>query len=297
MYLRDLRFQPPASQSKEIQAFLRSDRVRRFNIAQAPLMRLALFRLAEASYQFIIAFHHAILDGWSLNLVLKEFAQFQEAYYRRLDVDLPLTRPYAQYIHWLQQRDVKSSEIYWRRLLASYQGSARMSIDRALGEEQQPDSGAGEHCFHLSRAINVALQAFARQHAFTLNTLVQAAWSLLLNCYTGERDVAFGTVVSGRPPELVGVESMVGLFINTIPTRSYFSGSTSSTVAEKISGPAARVTSAPIQLACANTWLECCATRQASFRYGSSFQQFSQLCPESHQRHRGRGRSCVRTPE
>ena len=65
-----------------------------------------------------------------------------------------------------------------------------MSIDRALGEEKQPDSGAGEHRFHLSRAINVALQAFARQHAFTLNTLVQAAWSLLSNCYTGERDVA-----------------------------------------------------------------------------------------------------------
>jgi surfactin family lipopeptide synthetase C len=219
LYLRDLRFQLPASQAEEIQAFLRSDRVRRFDITQAPLMRLALFRLAEASYQFIIAFHHAILDGWSLNLVLKEFAQFQEAFYRQLYVDLPLTRPYAQYIGWLQQRDRGSSEIYWRRLLASYKGSVRMPIDRALGREQQSDSGAGEHRFHLSRAKGVALQAFARQHGFTLNTLVQAAWSLLLNCYTGERDVAFGTVVSGRPPELEGVESMVGLFINTLPTR------------------------------------------------------------------------------
>ena len=219
LYLRDLRFQSPASQAEEIQAFLRSDRVRRFNVAQAPLMRLALFRLAEASYQFIIAFHHAILDGWSLNLVLTEFAQFQEAFYRQLDVELPLNRPYGQYIGWLQQRDGRSSEIYWRRLLASYKGSARMSIDRALGQEQHSDSGSGEHCFRLSRATSVALQAFARQHAFTLNTLVQAAWSLLLNCYTGERDVAFGTVVSGRPPELEGVESMVGLFINTLPTR------------------------------------------------------------------------------
>jgi surfactin family lipopeptide synthetase C len=219
LHLRDLRFRPPASQAEEIQAFLRSDRVRGFNIAQAPLMRLALFRLAEASYQFIIAFHHAILDGWSLNLVLKEFAQFQEAFYRQLDVNPALTRPYAQYIGWLQQRDGRSSEIYWRRLLASYKGCARMSIDSALGQEQQSDSGAGEFCFQLSRATSVALREFARQHAFTLNTLVQAAWSLLLSCYTGARDVAFGSVVSGRPPELEGVESMVGLFINTLPTR------------------------------------------------------------------------------
>src|SRR6185503_18643935 len=98
-------------------------------------------------------------------------------------------------------------------------GAVRMAVELPAPDGPVPDAGNSEHEARLSKQSTSALQAFARQHQLTVNTLIQGAWALLLSCYTCERDIVLGTVVSGRPPELEGVETMVGLFINTLPTR------------------------------------------------------------------------------
>jgi surfactin family lipopeptide synthetase C len=71
----------------------------------------------------------------------------------------------------------------------------------------------------LSEEVTSALQQFARQQQLTLNTVIHAAWALLLSRYSGADDLLYGVTVSGRPAELAGVERMVGLFINTLPLR------------------------------------------------------------------------------
>ena len=76
-----------------------------------------------------------------------------------------------------------------------------------------------QHWFALSEAQTTALMRQARAQGLTLNTFVQVAWAILLGRLTGRNDVVFGVTVAGRPPEIPGIESMVGLFINTLPLR------------------------------------------------------------------------------
>ncbi|MGJ3561506.1 condensation domain-containing protein [Streptomyces sp. INA 01156] len=75
------------------------------------------------------------------------------------------------------------------------------------------------HHHELSEELTAAVASLARRHDLTANTVVQASWGVLLGRLTGRDDVVFGSTVSGRPPEMAGMENMVGLFINTLPVR------------------------------------------------------------------------------
>jgi amino acid adenylation domain-containing protein len=218
IYFQDLKYQLPAQQAEQITSYFRVDRQRSFDLSEPPLLRLAVFRLNDVSYQVVLTFHHVIIDGWSLSLVFNEFAAAQEAFHRVGKPELPSRRPYKDYITWLGEQDLAEAEFYWRRLLSGYKGASRMWVARAPAETLR-DAGSGERQLCLPKQLAEALQKRGREHQLTLNTLVQGAWALLMGMYTQQRDVVFGTVVSGRPPQLDGVESMVGLFINTLPTR------------------------------------------------------------------------------
>jgi amino acid adenylation domain-containing protein len=209
-----------AEQAERLQAYLQADRERGFELSEAPLIRLAVIRLAEAAYQLIVSFHHVLLDGWSGLIVFRESAIFYEASCRGQAVELAPSRPFRDYIAWLQEQDLAEAEEFWRRVLAGYKGPPSLWVDRGrTGRLSDQDEGYGEQQIKLSGVTTAALQALARQHQLTLNTLIQGAWALLLSRYTGQEDVVFGATTSGRPPALAGVESMVGLFINTLPVR------------------------------------------------------------------------------
>ncbi|MBV9788895.1 MAG: amino acid adenylation domain-containing protein, partial [Chloroflexi bacterium] len=201
-----------------LKTFLDADRARGFDLAQAPLMRLALFQVADERYQFVWSQHHMLMDGWSLPLVLNEvFALYDAALHGR-EATLPRPRPYRDYIAWLQQQDLASAEDFWRQFLAGFSAATPLGVDRVVGPDAEPaDYHEVERLLPSETAM--ALQGLARQHGLTMNTVMQGAWALLLSHYSGEDDVLFGATVSGRPPELTGVESMVGLFINTLPVR------------------------------------------------------------------------------
>jgi amino acid adenylation domain-containing protein len=214
----DWRECPPDKQQERLEVFLQADRERGFELSQAPLLRLALIRVSENTYHCIWSFHHALLDGWSTPLLLKEVFAFYEASRRGKDLHLERSRPYRDYIAWLQRQDSAKAEAFWRKTLEGF------TAPTFLGESPTPDSALGqgsqaEQRVQLSVAATTALFSFARQHQLTVNTLVQGAWALLLSRYSGEDDVVFGATVSGRPAALAGVESMLGLFINTLPVR------------------------------------------------------------------------------
>ncbi len=206
-----------AARSQALRTFLEDDRRRGFKLSRAPLMRLTLQRLSERDYQFVWTFHHILLDGWSLPLVFGDLLACYAAALRGESAALPPTRPYADYIAWLQQQDAAQAEKYWKELLAGFGGPADLGIPTTRKLDATGASGSARA--RLSESETAALQTLAQDHRLTLSTIVHAAWGLVLSQYSGETDVVFGTTVSGRPASFAGVESMVGVFINVLPSR------------------------------------------------------------------------------
>jgi amino acid adenylation domain-containing protein len=199
--------------------FVETDRQRGFNLRHPPLFRLALLRMSGTVHYLVWSHHHLLLDGWSSSLLLAEVLACYRAFSQGLEPELPAIRPYRDYIGWLQRQDRSRAESYWRQTLEGFQTPTPVRIGRAPGGMRDPESDYADEEFYLSQEATHHLQTFAQQHRLTLHTLTQGAWSVLLSRYSGEADVVFGTTVSGRSPEIPGVESMIGLFINTLPTR------------------------------------------------------------------------------
>ncbi len=217
--------------------FLADDRQRGFEPVRAPLMRLALLRFAAGEHRLVWTFHHLLLDGWSVPLVLSEVLRYYNAFVAGRDLALPAPRPYRDYITWLERQDLAAAEAFFRAELAGFTEPTEVGVPRpvASAEDAHDANHAGttaaarqrrdpEDCkLTLGRERHARLAELARRHRLTLNTLIQGAWAALLGRYAGERgsadDVVFGTTVSGRGIPLAGIESMVGLFINTLPVR------------------------------------------------------------------------------
>ncbi|MEA2602728.1 MAG: hypothetical protein QOF89_3720 [Acidobacteriota bacterium] len=201
----------------QLEEFLTEDRRRGFDMARPPLMRLTVFHRTGAAPTVVWTHHHILLDGWSLPVLVRELGEIYRALVRGEEPGLPPVRPYRDYVSWLGRQDGARAEAFWREALAGITtptplGREDGSIGIAVGVSSDYETV-------LARPWAEKLQQTALQHRLTLNTLVQGVWGLLLSRYSGEADVVFGTTVSGRPSDLSGVESMIGLFINTIPFR------------------------------------------------------------------------------
>ena len=210
--------------NERFRAFLASDLKRGFDLSKPPLMRIALIRLSESLHRFIWTKHHLIIDGWSSMAIMGEILTLYEAYRCGRQPVLPPAQPYGNYISWLKGQNRAAAELFWRATLKGFSSPTPLPItttSSTVGNSMVSDSEL--HC-HLSASLTKALQSVARTHGITLNTFVLAAWILLLNHCTGEGDVVVGATVAGRPAELPGMESMVGLFINTLPIRKSISG-------------------------------------------------------------------------
>ncbi|MEE8586119.1 MAG: non-ribosomal peptide synthase/polyketide synthase, partial [Acidobacteriota bacterium] len=217
---RDWRGLPPDEQDRQLEDLLQADRKQGFELSTAPLMRLGLIRLADEAYQFILSFHHLVLDGWSLSLILKEVFTLYDAFREGQEPSLPPTRPYHDYIAWLLRQDLPQAEAFWRRALQGFEIPTPLSLVTTAASAAPDEADVyGWRELRLSEESSAALQALARRRQLTLNTLMQGAWAYLLSRYSGEEDVVFGVTLAGRPAELEGFQSMVGLFINTLPLR------------------------------------------------------------------------------
>nr|WP_221375296.1 non-ribosomal peptide synthetase [Actinoplanes polyasparticus] len=199
-----------ASSASEAERLVEEDRQRRFDMARPPLLRMMLVRLGPDQHRLTIAHHHILLDGWSAPLLVKELLDL----YARPG-SLPPATPYKAYLAWLSKWDKKAATEAWRQALAGLAEPSRLAEAGTSAGAVVPEPVGAV----LDENLSARLTGLARAHGLTLNTLVQAAWGLLLARTTGRDDVVFGATVSGRPPQLPGVESMIGLFINTVPVR------------------------------------------------------------------------------
>ncbi len=217
--IHDWRDSPPAAQQQLMEAARLEDRARVSALTRAPLMRLTLARTGDTSHLLLWSRHHLLLDGWSQALVLREVFTLYEVYrWPESGISeeqvLGPVQPFARYIAWLHQQDLSALQPFFRHMLAG------IHAPTALRETAGTASGTpGDlHCV-LPADSTAALQQIARQHGLTLNTLVQGVWAALLARDAAQHDVVFGLTSAGRPADLPGVESMVGLFINTVPIR------------------------------------------------------------------------------
>ena len=203
----------------QVDAYCREERRKGFDLAQAPLFRLALLRTAADSWELVWTHHHILLDGWSLPILLREVFTFYESFRTGKPAALPATRPYRDYIRHLKAQDAGGAESFWRSALDGYEGMP------ALGVERPAPTGAArernrEQETWLGPDVTASLQELGRARQLTVNTLAGAAWALMLGRYSRSHDVVFGATVSGRPAALRGAEDMVGIFINTLPVRA-----------------------------------------------------------------------------
>nr|WP_239989593.1 MupA/Atu3671 family FMN-dependent luciferase-like monooxygenase [Corallococcus macrosporus] len=214
----DLRGVPAEAQRARVAALVEEDRVRGFSLAPAPLVRMQVVRLGDEEYRFLWSHHHLVMDGWSVGVMLQEVFACYAAFIEGREPALPRPAAWRDYIAWLQRQSLARAEAFWREELAGFTAPtplpgvrpAAPGVDAAV---------TGEEKLWLSQEATAALQAFARRNAVTLNTLTQGAWALLLGRHAGQQDVVFGATVSGRPVDLPDAESMVGLFINSLPIR------------------------------------------------------------------------------
>ncbi|MFG6094643.1 amino acid adenylation domain-containing protein [Leptothoe sp. ISB3NOV94-8A] len=204
-----------AEQTAKLDEFLECDRTQGFHLDQAPLLRLTLIHLRDNVHQFVWSSHHLLFDGWSLPLIWQDMLTYYGALLQGTVPQLQPTRPYRDYIAWQQEQDPSKAESFWRKQLQGFVEPTPLPAARSAGTSQHYQ----QQTQSLSPSLTTALKNLARQYRLTLNTLVQGAWALLLNHYSGEDQVTYGSVVSGRPAALSGVETMVGLFINTLPVR------------------------------------------------------------------------------
>lgn len=207
-----------AEQERHFGDLLREDRRRGFVLSRAPLLRLRLVRLGSDAHRFLLSLHHLLSDGWSLAILMHEGLALYEAEAHGADLDLPAPRPYRDYIRWLEERPAERSRDFWRRRLAGFTAATPIRLGPETAAAAH-DADPAERSLLLPAAASSAVRHLARRCQVTLYTVLVGAFAFLLRRLSGCDDVVFGTVVSGRPATLAGMESMVGCFINTIPTR------------------------------------------------------------------------------
>ncbi|KEP25299.1 non-ribosomal peptide synthetase [Bacillus zhangzhouensis] len=198
-----------------IEAFKQKDQLRGFDLSKDSLMRASVFKTGPASYRWIWSYHHILLDGWCFGLVVQELFAIYHALLHDLPYKLEPVKPYKEYIQWLEKQDKQASLQYWQQSLAGFDGQSTFKEQRKQTNEHE----LGEIEWSMSQKETTALSELALQQNATLSSALQSVWSILLSRYQRSNDVLFGTVVSGRPADLAGVDRMVGLFINVIPRR------------------------------------------------------------------------------
>lgn len=195
--------------------YLQTDKQNRFSIDKPCLMRIAAFRISAESLQVVWSFHHLILDGWCLPMLLTEVLENYHAIATNSAINRSVVVPYKQYILWLQNQDTSASKAYWKNELKNITSP---TIVRQYGVDATTTQSAYlEETLLMDAQLSSDFKLFVQQNNITLNTFFQGVWAILLSRYSGESDVVMGITTSGRAGSINSAEKAVGLFINTVP--------------------------------------------------------------------------------
>lgn len=200
-------------------SYLENDRAQPFDWSQAPLMRLVAIRIRDDYWRLVWSHHHLLLDGWSMPIVFKELLASYRSFCEGRELQFPVPRPYFDYISSIQKLHKPDESSFWKKGLGGFEDPSRLDLKSDLVAEITDQVEFNEIEVSLSLQFSDQLRQVAKTHRLTLNTFMQGMWALLLARYNGRSDIVYGVTVSGRSLDLEGIESMVGLFINTLPIR------------------------------------------------------------------------------
>jgi fengycin family lipopeptide synthetase D len=227
IYFKNIVELPEAEKKAFIEEFKINDAQSGFDLTKDVLIRLSVIKTGETSSRLIWSFHHIIMDGWCIGIVLKDFLAIYESLKENSPLVLGKVYPYSDYIKWLKSRSSEEASLYWENYLRGYveqtsppKNSSTIKFEKY--EQQRVN-------FRISKSTLKSVAKIAIKNNVTLNVFIQTLWGIILQKYNKTDDVVFGAVVSGRPHDIPGIESMLGLFINTIPIRIKSDGNKSFT--------------------------------------------------------------------
>lgn len=200
-----------------VKNFKLQDKARGFDLRRDVLLRVAILRTGEDSYHFVWSFHHIVMDGWCLSLINKEVFESYAALQEGRVPELAPAVPYSRFIEWLEAQDRKAATDYWSSYLSGYE--QQTALPAVKSGRKSGGNTASDWVTVLERELTLRVEETAKRYQVTMNTLLQTVWGIVLQKYNNHSDVVFGSVVSGRPSDIIGVEDIIGLFINTIPVR------------------------------------------------------------------------------
>jgi amino acid adenylation domain-containing protein len=223
--VEDLSALAAAERSEHVEQRAQQEARTGFDLANGPLLRVKLLRLAEDEHVVLFTFHHIVSDAWSLGVFLNELATHYQAHRDGRRAELaPLPAQYPDYAIW--QREYLQGEVldrqlsYWTRQLAGMPETLELPFDRPRGAEQT-HRGA-QQVVALNAKLAEELRAFSRQEGVTLYMTMLAAFDVLLHHYTGQDDIVVGTNVANRGR--LETDQMIGFFVNQLPMRVNLSG-------------------------------------------------------------------------
>ena len=216
----DYRGMSKAEQEEALKKYEEDDRKKGFDFNTPPLIRFGLIRLSEDRYRMLWSWHHILFDGWSLPVLMEEFMNTYETLKSGKKIVLNEIDRFEDYIRYIERGNKERHEKFWSDYMKGVEQGTLLPF---IGTTAQRNKGIGEYGTEVlvfDEETTSKAEAFAQKNRITVNTLMQGVWSYLLHKYTGNDDITFGAIVSGRPDDLPGVEQRVGLYINTLPLRS-----------------------------------------------------------------------------
>ena len=202
-----------------VDRYKQKDKQTPFDLTKDVLMRVALFQVDDKAFEFIWTHHHIVIDGWCTEILVAEFFEIYNALLHERPYRLAKVTPYRVYIDWLEQQDQEITFEYWNRYLDGFEGKEQLPKDK---NNLNLPYDRRIHQFSIDSDYLQQLELLSKRQGVTLNVVMQALWAVFVAKYSGQNDVLFGTVVSGRPPEIKDIASMLGLFVNTVPVRIRF---------------------------------------------------------------------------
>lgn len=204
-------------QKIKLRALLTADRNKGFDLSRPPLFRLHLLKRSEQSYYLVFTHHHLLLDGWSNPILLDEVRTFYQAILRDHHLSLPQPKPFRLYIQWLRKQALDSEKKFWQEYLIGFKRTTPLPYDLGMHRQAGHPLKFEEWRLELNDPLFSRLKTTARNCHVTLSTLIQAGWAILLSRYSDQEHVVFGSLLSGRSSVLKGIETMIGMFLNTLP--------------------------------------------------------------------------------
>lgn len=211
----DLSNYSEAQQKEKINILKKEDIDRGFDLSKDILMRMCVYKLGEEKYSLVWSYHHILMDGWCLGIVMQDMFINYKNLQAHQSIDVNEIYPYSSYIEWIKKKDNTQALNYWREYLRGYEKAYKLPQNVSSGVDVKRH--IEESDLVINQQLTSKLEDISKKAGVTLNNLLQGIWGILLKNYYHSDEVVFGVVVSGRPSTLVGSEQMVGLFINTLP--------------------------------------------------------------------------------